>query len=389
MAADLSFLFNGTPPQAVTGSTTSTANVPDWLSDYRRGIAGKATAIAGNGYQAYPDARLADFNGDQQNAFQSVRNNQGDWKPELGAAQQTAASIAPNADARLAQGAQYGAGALGSVTGAAGAANDIAGSAAGAANGAVAGPAQTFTNNYQQYMSPYTANVVNEIGRLGNQNLQENLIPGVQDQFLGNGQFGSTRNADILGRTVRDAQTNISGLQSNALQAGYNTAGTLFNQDANRAQQQGQLQATTALNAGQLGTQTALGGGSMVGQTALGAGTLANNGASIGAYADTAQAAQQGALATMQQTLGNNDAQNLANVGSAQQGLTQAGLNTSYQDFLNQRDNDKNNLTWMNSMVNGLPVNTSSTQITNNPATNANTFGASPAASGMGALSQI
>lgn len=385
MAADLSWLFEGAAPQSVTGTTTSSNSVPDWLSDYRRGIAGKATAIAGNGYQPYPDARLADFNADQTQAFQMVRDNMGSWGPELDAASAAASGISAGADARLAQGAKYGAGALNSVTNAAGTASNIAGTAGANANQAVAGPAQSWGANWQQYMSPYTANVVNEIGRLGNRNLMENIIPDVQSSFIGAGQFGSTRNADILGRSIRDAQADISGKQAAALESGYGTAGNLFNQDANRTQQQQQLQSTTALNAGKLGADTALSGGSMVGQTGIQAGQLANNAASIGAQADAAEAAQLGALAQMRQSLGNADASALGAVGGQQQQLTQQGLNTSYQDFLNQRDFDKNNLSWMSSMVNGLPVNTTQTQTATTPASN---FGASPF-QWLGALNQM
>lgn len=383
--ADLSYLFQNSAPQSVTGSTTSSASVPDWLADYNRGIAAKATSIAGQGYQPYPDARLADFNSNQTSAFQNVQNNQGNWQPALDAATTAASGISANANARLAQGAQYGAGALDAVTGAAGNANGIAGMAGANANGAVAGPAQSWTNNWQQYMSPYTDSVVNEIGRLGNQNLQENILPSVQNSFLGAGQFGSTRNADILGRAVRDAQTNITGQQSQALQSGYGTAANIFGTDANRAQQQQQLQSTTALNAGQLGANTALTGGQAIGSTGINAGQLANSAAGIGVNADSTQAAQLGALASMRQTLGTNDANSLLGVGNQQQQLTQQGLNTSYQDFLNQRDWDKNNLSYLNSVVKGVPNNTTSTAIQNTPSS---TFGNSPS-QWIGALSQL
>ena len=47
--------------------------------------------------------------------------------------------------------------------------------------------------NIQQYMNPYQEQVVNNIGRLGSRNLLENILPNVQNRFVGAGQYGSTQ----------------------------------------------------------------------------------------------------------------------------------------------------------------------------------------------------
>jgi hypothetical protein len=155
-------------------------------------------------------------------------------------------------------------------------------------------------------MSPYTSSVVNEIGRLGTQTLMENVIPGVQDQFVGAGQFGSTRNADILGRAIRDTQTNISGLQSQALQSGYGTAANIY----------GQAQGL-GVNAN------------------LGAAQAANTGAGTLGYTGNTNAGLQGSLANQQQSQLGNDVNQLLNIGGQQQALTQQGYNTAYQQYQN------------------------------------------------------
>ena len=315
----LDFLFNGAPPPSVTGSVASQQTMPDWYQQYIRGIAAKATSIAGQPYQAYPGQRVADFNDDQQAAFSGVRANQGVFQPALNAAQGVAGGIAPGAQDAGAQ-----------------------------ANAAVAGPAQTFPDNFQKYMSPYTSSVVNEIGRLGNQNLQENIIPGVQSQFIGGGGFGSTRNADILGRSIRDAQTNISGLQSQALQSGFGTSAGIFANDANRAQQQQGMQGQTALGAGQLGVSGA-----------------------------TAGSQQLGALGQMRSQLGNADASALAGIGQQQQQLEQTGYDTGYNEFLNQRGWDWNQLNNVSGAIRGQALPTGQVSTTNQPAPGAG-YSASP-----------
>lgn len=79
------------------------------------------------------------------------------------------------------------------------------------------------------YMSPYINNVVNRIDELGNRNLMENILPNINSTFTGNGQFGSTRNADFTNRAIRDTQNEILGNQANALNTAQQQAyGNLF-----------------------------------------------------------------------------------------------------------------------------------------------------------------
>ena len=71
--------------------------------------------------------------------------------------------------------------------------------------------------NQQNFMNPYTTNVVNEQARLSNQNLNENILPAVNSSFTGAGQFGSTRNADFNNRAIRDQQATLMGQQGQTL----------------------------------------------------------------------------------------------------------------------------------------------------------------------------
>lgn len=286
----MSYLFNPMPAPATTTTAASTSGLPDWYEQYIQGIAGQATQAGQAASQtAAPQYSVAGFTPAQEQAFGQVRSNQGAWKPYTDAAA-----------------GNFGA----------------AGAAPTAANAAVAGPAEKWTDpgTAASYMSPYTDSVVNEIARLGNQNFNENIMPGINGSMIGAGQFGSERNADVLGRAARDTEQNILGQQSSALQSGYATAGTLFGQDASRQQQQQQTQASTALAGGALQGQ--------IGQ-------------------------QEGALGSTVSGLGLTDAQALQAVGQQQQGQEQNVLNTGTQNATANANWDWNNLNNMSSLVRG------------------------------------
>jgi hypothetical protein len=318
----LNDLTAGTPPPNVNSTYGSISSQPDWYQEMLQGIAARSAQVAGQGYQYYSDPRLAGFTGDQNNAFQAIRNNQGSWQPAYQSGMSAMGQVQP-----------YGQ----------------------QATGAVSGPAQTWTGNWQQYMSPYTQSVVNEIGRLGNQNLNENILPGINNSFIGNGAFGSDRNADMIGRGIRDAETNIAGLQSQALEQGYGTSAGIFANDAARQQQQQQMQANTALGAGSQALQAGYG---------------------------------YGALGQMGQQMGYNDASQLYGAGAQQQGLQQKGYDIGYGEFQNQVQYPWQQLDNMSTLLQRMQVPTTQTGQTNAPLPGS-TYGASPIATVGGALGAL
>ena len=158
-------------------------------------------------------------------------------------------------------------------------------------------------------MSPYTDSVVNRIAELGQRNLTENLLPQVNSTFTGAGQFGSTRNADFTNRALRDANESILGQQANALQTGYQNA-----------------------------SQTAL--------------------------QDLTRQANLGALT---QQLGYQDTSYLDTMGLQQQNQQQRNLDLGYQDFTNQRDYAKNQLSFLSDVIRGNPVSATGFSATTSP----------------------
>jgi len=216
-------------------------------------------SIASGGQNAVQGAKFVGAQPLQQQAFSNVAQNVGNYQPALTGAQQT----------------------LGQAT-----------------NTSPLNAAQTYFNNAnvdqsqlaQQYMSPYTQDVVNSIGTLGQRNIQQNLAPQATAGAVGSGQFGSQRGAQVLGQTIQNANTDILAQQNQALQTGYQNAMA-------NAQKQQQLQAQLGQTAGNL---AATGQGNLI------------NAATVG-----------GNLAGQQQQLSLADINALATLGGQQQTIAQ------------------------------------------------------------------
>lgn len=212
MASALPGLTAANPASLTSTLTDTDTQLPAWLQEYTRGLAGQATEVAGGEFQPYQaptgvatygqdTGQIAGFSPLQQQSFNQVQANQGNYKPFTDYASQTVPQ------------------AVGS------------------------------------YMSPYTDSVVNRIAQLGQRNLAENLLPQVNSTFTGAGQFGSTRNADFTNRALRDANESILGQQSNALQTGFQNAQNMALQDMTRqAGLGGQVQQFGAQDVGLLST---------------------------------------------------------------------------------------------------------------------------------------
>ena len=180
-------LFQGDPLPDVTKTTAQQTTAPEFYTNYLQDIANL-------GQNAVQQGGVAGFSPLQQQAFQ----------------------MAPDV-------AFAGAGSMG-------AASQLMGQAG----------ATTVPDVIADYMNPYTMGVVDEMGRLQQRNIQENVLPNLGGAAVGSGQFGSRRQQQITGNTLRDMQSNLLGQQMGALQQGYSQAGTMAGSDLNRALQAGQ-----------------------------------------------------------------------------------------------------------------------------------------------------
>lgn len=260
--------------------TSQNVTSPEYLNQAQSGIVGQSAQIATQPYYAYQGPRLAGFTPDQLAAQQGTRDQAGAMYGGLG---------------QMGQAYNYG----------------------------MAGYNPEEVN---KYMSPYVGGVVNEIQRLGNQNLMENIIPQVNSTFTGMGQFGSTRNADFLNRAIRDNQYNTLGQQSQALQSAYNQANSQYGDWANR-----QMGAARQFNQ--------------------------DYGTAMGA---------------------------LNTLGGQEQNQVQQNYGLAYQDFINQRDYPKTQLDWFGKEIAGQKFPQGSETVTSNQ-----NYLPSPFMTGLGALSSV
>jgi hypothetical protein len=125
--------------------------------------------------------------------------------------------------------------------------------------------ATTAPDVVSNYFNPFVNNVVDEMGRLQQQNIQRNVMPALNAAGAGSGGFGSRRQATATGQTLADMQANLMGQQQGALATGYNQAMTNAQTDLSRALQSGQTLGTlgsqqNALAQNGLQSLSALGG---------------------------------------------------------------------------------------------------------------------------------
>jgi len=332
------FLFNGSPPPSVTNYGTTTANIPQWLSDYTQGLLAKGNAVAAEPYQVYGGPRLADFTTAQRDAFAATRAQQGAFTPTLnqgigavGQATQTSGFQAASPTLNQAVGMSPMAGAM-----------PYLGAAGQAAPGVI-----------DQYMSPYQDAVVNRVGDLAARQLREKLMPQVSDTFVRAGQFGSSRMQEATGQALRDVQESALAAQSDLLNKGYQGALGAAQEDMKRQAQIGQT-------IGNLGLQQQ----QNLGQLGQVQGNLQNV-----SNQNLISAGQQlGALGRIGQQMGYTDTAALETIGQQQQGLNQRNLDVAYQDFLAQRDYPKTQLGFLSNLVRGQPYSQTTNTASTGPA---------------------
>jgi len=276
--------FTQGSPLPNTTSTTGTA-MPDWYNSYMQNLSSWGQGMAQQPYQSYTGPRIADVSPQQTEAYNQVEQqttNPG-YQPMLDQAQQTMTnSLQPYSETEM-----------------------------------------------NKYLSPYISGVTDRIATLGNRNLNENILPGINSTFTGAGQFGSTRQGDFTNRAIRDTTTGIADAQATALQNAYDAA----NKNYAGWNTAGQQNATAAGN-----------------------------------------------LAGQEQSVGLKGAGALEAVGQTLQGQDQQNLNLAYQDFQNQRDYPWQQLSKMQGVMSGAQLPTTQTQ------TASGGYSASPLSTLLGGL---
>lgn len=286
----LSFLFQGSSPPSTT--STASSSVPSWLSDYAQQLISASTAAASVPYQAFPGQQVAGFSPEQTQAQNTVGALQGQYQPQLAQAGALASSSAnPSAIS----------GALGTLPGAQ---QDI--------NNSIAPTAAQ--------MNPYEQNVIQKAQDQAMKMWSTQIQPSINNQFTANGQFNSSANQQAQNLAGQQLTQQVQDTSNAALAQGYTNAQQSSLAAGQATGALGQIQGGLGYEQGVLGLQ--------------GAGTL-------------------GSLAQTGQQLGLQGASALDTVGGEQQALNQSNLNTAQTNFQNQVQYPEQQLSWLQSMLQG------------------------------------
>lgn len=237
-------------------SATTATTAPDWYTQSMKNLAAGASqyGVGGPNAPAYVGAQPL-----QTQAYEAAKTNVGNYQPGLDVA-----------SGMIGQGAGV----------------DIT----GAANPYLKAGTSSSADLVGGYMNPYVSNVVDQIRLANQQNIAQNLSPGITAGAVGAGQFGSQRGANALALGISNANIGALAQQAAALQSGYS--------DALKA---AQAQRAAQVNAGQI------------------AGNMATQEAQK--YRDLATSRMN--LARQQQEQGVVDVNQLATMGEQQQKIAQ------------------------------------------------------------------
>ena len=328
-------------PQSQTTSTST--SIPDWLQQPAQEAVQRADDLSNQPYQPYTGQIVAGTPQDTQDAYQAIRNMQGQTTPAYNTASNAWQGVLGNLqtqtpEQQMAYANQYF--------------NNYQNQVMNPATSLLSpytsqGPltAAQVGQNAQALMSPYTQSVIDPANALMKQQLQQNLntIGAGANQ---SGAFGGSRQGVMEGIAQSQAALGsekylgdmLNNQWGNALSTGYQT-GAL-------GAQQG-YGATSAL-AGLLapGYQQANTSAAGLMNTNLGLGTAA------------AGAIPQ--LATGAQTANQKDASLLQTIGAAQQGQYQSELDAAMSQFYAQQDDPTQKLNLLISTLGGVPYGTTS-----------------------------
>lgn len=195
-------VFQGAPLPDITETRSKVTEAPGYYTDYLTGLSQAGTRELGK----TPDQLVAPLSALQQQGYATIPGAATAYQPGLATAQQTA------------------------------------GQAAGIG-----------AEDISRFMNPYTQNVVEEMERLAQQNIQRNVMPSLIGSSVGRGDLGSRRYAAATGQSLADIQRNLTGQQYGALSAGYKQAMDAATAEAQLQNQVSQTQARQAAMEQELG----------------------------------------------------------------------------------------------------------------------------------------
>lgn len=181
-----------------------------------------------------------------------------------------------------------------------------------------------------QYMNPYITDVIGRAQANAQRNFAESQAQ--RDASAKNAaSFGGSRAAIADEMARRNYDNQLADTTAGLLSSGYTNAQQQFNADRQAQEAARQYAANLGMQGAQFGLQS--------GQAMQGLGSEAYR-------------------------LGSAQSELLNKYGTQQQGLQQKQYDVDYGNFINQRDQERNNLAFLSSLLRGVPVNPQSNVIT-------------------------
>lgn len=301
--------FGGGGGQPST-STVNQSNLPAYARPYFIRLMEEAEKESNKPYQAYVDAsgkpidRVADESADMLASYQGARNLGQTYLPSFNQASQ--------------------------------AYTDALGQAGRAVSGYDPRTEMWTDATREQYMNPYTQNVIEQAQKAAQQNFAESQ--GARNAAAARaGAFNSSRAAiaDTMARREYDNQ--FQALTADLLNKGYSNAQAQFIADRTAKMNTDQFAADLGMKGAAFGLEA---GNKMQG--------LGNDAFS--------RASQQAGM--------------LNTYGQQQQALQQKGMDQAYENFANQRDYGRQNINFMSGTLRGMNVSPQSNSITYQPGSN-------------------
>lgn len=354
----------GGGPAPPTSTTNVTTTIPEYAKPYVERLLGKAEALTSSGYQPYGGQRVADFSPLQQQSMQAAAN--------LGPTQQIGLGTQMAGLAGLRAGeASYAPTQFSN-------AYQAPGTYQPGQFGIMGARTSSFTRpgTAEMYMSPFQQ-AVTDIEKREATRASDIMGQRQQAQAVQAGAFGGSRQGLVEAERQRNLAQQLGDIQTRGGQAAYQTAMQQFN-----AEQQARLQAQLAnqqamMEAQRLGEtsrQFGFGQGMTAAEAQARYGTeaqrLAEQSRQFGAgygmqgiQQQLASAQQLGALGQTQFAQQEAAMRAQAQAGSQQQAQRQQVLDQAYQDFLSQRGQPYQQLSFMSDILRGGPLSQSTQQI--------------------------
>jgi len=338
------------------GTSTTISDLPDYLKPYAERSLARAESESQRPYQTYGAQRIANQSPDTLDSYQGIRDLS---QSGLGGLS-SAASLWGDSGAKAGQFANYQSGNVNTVFN------------PNAINSYDVNAGQWDQNAANQYMSPYINSVI-ERQKQGAILDWERTNAARGGDAINAGMFGGARHgvADYLSQ--EGLNRSLQDIEASGLNQAWNQAQGMFGSDRDAALQSGLANVGNYLTA-QQATETGRQYGADYQQQGQALNEqLAQSGAKIGlAGLDAQQAAAQGLAQTQQQyddmIMGRANA--LATIGDKQQQYDQMSMDLAYSDFQNQRDQERQNLQFLNSIMAGVPVSGMGTVTEYNPQDN-------------------